>query len=240
MILHLKDGLKKMKSKYSVIMPTKNSAKTVLESIESVFNQTYLTAELIIVDESSTDNTIELIRENFPTVRIIQNLYEGAQGALNISIPQVKTEFISFLDSDDLWADEKSQCQIDYLIARSDIEVVSSGVSNFLEHFGSNENAKYTKDFGPTRLFTASTFRTETFRRVGLPSTSADYFVWQIDWWIRASAIGIKTGLIDKVHLHRRIHKSNSWMLNKEKGIQSIFDITRKHIKNKEINQRYV
>jgi len=237
MILRLKDGPKKVNSKYSVIMPTKNSGKTVLESIESVFKQTYLPAKLMIVDEYSTDNTIELIKENFPKVKIIENNYKGAQGALNISIPQVKTEFVSFLDSDDLWVAEKSQCQIDYLIARTDIDVVSSGISNFLENYGSNENAKYTKDFGPTRLFTASTFRTETFKQVGLPSKSADHFVWQIDWWIRANAIGIKSGLIDKIHLHRRIHESNSWVLNKEKGIQSVFDITRAHIKKMESNQ---
>lgn len=237
MTLHLKDGLKKMNSKYSVIMPTKNSAKTILESIRTVFEQTYLSEQLIIVDEDSTDNTIELIKENYPTVKIIQNYYMGAQGALNIAIPQVTTEYISFLDSDDLWALEKSQCQIDYLIAHSDLDVVSSGISNFLDKNGNNEKTRYTRDFGPTRMFTASTFRTETFSKVGLPSLAVNHFIWQIDWWIRANAIGIKTGLIDKIHLYRRIHETNSWVLNKEKGIKSIFEITREHINKTESNQ---
>ena len=236
MTLRLKDGLKKMNSKYSVIMPTKNSAKTVLESIESVFNQTHLTAELIVVDENSTDGTVELIKENFPPVKIIQNYNTGAQGALNIAIPQVTTEFVSFLDSDDLWAVEKSQYQIDYFIAQPDLDVVSSGISNFLEQNGNHEKTRYTRDFGPTRMFTASTFRTEIFGRVGLPSKFVDHFVWQIDWWIRADALGIKIGLIDKVHLFRRIHESNSWVVNKEKGIKSMFEITREHIKKMENN----
>lgn len=215
-------------------MPTKNSDLTVLESIESVYKQTYKATELIIVDESSTDSTIPLIQENFPNVKIIQNYFNGAQGALSIAIPQVKTEFISFLDSDDIWASEKSQLQINFLNNQPDIDVVSSGISNFSEQIRNNEKIKYVKDFGATRLFTASMFRTDIFNRVGLPSRSVNHFVWQIDWWIRANSFGIKTGYIDNIHLFRRIHNRNSWVLDKATGVKSILEITREHIQKME------
>ena len=93
----------------SIIMPTYNSSKTVLESINSVLNQTYKNWELLITDDCSSDNTIDLISSvKDERVRYFKLSANGGAGvARNNSIGQATGRYIAFLDSDDLWLPEK-------------------------------------------------------------------------------------------------------------------------------------
>lgn len=106
-----------MKELVSIIMPTFNSEKFISRSIQSVLNQTYYNWELLITDDSSTDNTIEVI-ESFVDSRI--KLFEleknsGAAIARNNSIKNSKGRYIAFLDSDDLWLKNKLELQIEFM-----------------------------------------------------------------------------------------------------------------------------
>lgn len=102
----------------SIIMPTYNSERFVIESINSVKKQTYANWELIIVDDCSTDNTVSIIQEfikNNPKLNInIFTLSEnsGAAIARNTALQKAKGKFVAFLDSDDIWYPEKLEKQI--------------------------------------------------------------------------------------------------------------------------------
>ena len=93
------------KNKVSIIMPAYNAKNTISASIESVIKQTYQKFELIIIDDGSTDNTYEYVLNSFSDLRIkikkIKN--SGVANARNTGIENSKGEFISFLDSDDIW-----------------------------------------------------------------------------------------------------------------------------------------
>ncbi|HCG7972801.1 TPA: glycosyltransferase family 2 protein [Vibrio parahaemolyticus] len=104
----------------SVIMPTYNSAGTVVESIQSVLSQTYKNWELIIVDDRSTDNTWQVIQtyaDKYGNIRIYQNKENrGAGASRNFAIKKARGRFIAFLDSDDLWTEDKLAEQIPFML----------------------------------------------------------------------------------------------------------------------------
>ncbi|HHX8655349.1 TPA: glycosyltransferase family 2 protein [Vibrio diabolicus] len=104
----------------SIIMPTYNSYQTVVESIQSVLSQTYKNWELIIVDDRSTDNTWQVIQtyaDKYDNIRVYQNKENlGAGASRNFAIKKAKGRFIAFLDSDDLWMENKLAEQIPFML----------------------------------------------------------------------------------------------------------------------------
>ena len=101
----------------SVIIPIYNRAHLVGRSIQSVLNQTYKDFEIIVVDDGSTDNTEDTIREfqkkdkRIKYIRRKKN--KGSSAARNTGIKAAGGEYIAFQDSDDEWLPEKLKKQID-------------------------------------------------------------------------------------------------------------------------------
>src|SRR4051812_26873537 len=87
----------------SVIIPTYNRANVVSEAVESVLNQTYSKVELIVVDDGSTDDTLEKLRRFGNTITVITQENAGPSAARNAGIANARGDLIAFLDSDDLW-----------------------------------------------------------------------------------------------------------------------------------------
>lgn len=89
----------------SIITPCYNSAKYLQETIDSVINQTFTDWEWIITDDCSTDNSVEIIKENSDSrIILIQNKKNGGAGiARNSSLKVSKGRYITFLDADDFW-----------------------------------------------------------------------------------------------------------------------------------------
>lgn len=101
-------------------MPAYNAAKTIKESIDSVVRQTYQDWELIVINDCSTDNTKGIINEYAEIdqrIKIINN-EENLRVAFtrNKGIKLAKRRFIAFLDSDDYWAEEKLEKQVNFML----------------------------------------------------------------------------------------------------------------------------
>ena len=103
----------------SIITPTYNSSKYIQETIESVLAQTYTQWELVITDDYSNDNTVDIIKYfQSKDSRIKLHQLEknfGAALARNNSIKNSKGGFLAFLDSDDVWHKEKLQSQLKFM-----------------------------------------------------------------------------------------------------------------------------
>ena len=104
----------------SVVMPTFNSRKYIKYSIQSVLSQSYKNIELIVVDDCSTDNTIEIVKKfkkKDKRIKIFKtNKNSGvASVARNIGIKEAKGDYYAFLDSDDIWHVDKLIFQINEL-----------------------------------------------------------------------------------------------------------------------------
>ncbi len=103
----------------SIIMPTYNCGKFIQETIESVIAQTYKNWELIIVDDCSKDNTKEIVEKLIKTdSRICYYKLEKNQGAAiarTKSMEMAKGKYMAFLDSDDLWKEDKLEKQLKFM-----------------------------------------------------------------------------------------------------------------------------
>ena len=103
----------------SIIMPAYNAEKTIAQSIESVLAQTYYEWELLIVDDGSSDSTISIVNslaENDSRIRLFINEKNmGVAKTRNFGIEQASGEWIAFLDSDDLWHENKLENQLRFM-----------------------------------------------------------------------------------------------------------------------------
>lgn len=105
--------------KVSIITPTYNCARFIGETIESVINQTYTNWEMIIVDDCSKDNTEEVVKQysqsdkRIKYIKLEQN--SGAAIARNKAMELATGKYMAFLDSDDIWTNDKIDKQIKFM-----------------------------------------------------------------------------------------------------------------------------
>ena len=103
----------------SIITPAYNAEKYIKDTIESVIAQTYVNWELIIVDDASKDNTVNIIKiyqKKDRRIKLIPlNENQGVANARNIAIQNAKGIYIAFLDADDIWEKDKLKKQIQIL-----------------------------------------------------------------------------------------------------------------------------
>ncbi len=102
----------------SIIMPSWNTGRFIAGSIQSVIDQTYNDWELIIVDDCSDDNTDEVVSSfTDPRIRYYHNeRNSGAALTRNRALREARGEWIAFLDSDDLWASDKLERQLAFMV----------------------------------------------------------------------------------------------------------------------------
>ena len=107
----------KIKGLVSIIMPSYNTADFIEETIQSVLDQTYTNWELLIVDDCSSDNTLQILgKYQDDRIKIFVNDHNsGAAVSRNKALKEAKGQWIAFLDSDDLWSSEKLEKQISFM-----------------------------------------------------------------------------------------------------------------------------
>tara|TARA_B100000767_G_scaffold224468_1_gene213558 strand:+ start:6373 stop:7269 length:897 start_codon:yes stop_codon:yes gene_type:complete len=109
---------------FSVIIPTYNNTDTIHDTIQSVLNQTFKDFELIIIDDGSTDDTAKTIL-SFSDKRILYKKiknYGGPSRPRNVGISLSKSNWVCFLDSDDIWKPNK--LEICYKFATSETDLI--------------------------------------------------------------------------------------------------------------------
>lgn len=103
----------------SIITPSYNSSLQILETYESIKNQTYTKWEWLITDDCSTDDTFTMLQEmalNDSRIRIFKNeVNSGAAVTRNVSISNATGKYIAFIDSDDFWKPEKLERQVKWM-----------------------------------------------------------------------------------------------------------------------------
>src|ERR1700730_3884334 len=109
----------------STVIPVRNRPQLIVRALESVTSQTYPPAEVIVVDDASTDETPHIV-ENLALIRLTKN--GGAAKARNIGAEVAKGEFLAFLDSDDKWYPEKLEKQINEFRTNRNIVAVLCGI----------------------------------------------------------------------------------------------------------------
>lgn len=119
--------------KVSVIMPTFNRAKYIIESIACIQNQTYPNWELLIIDDGSEDNTEELVNQlKDGRIQYYKEIKTGIGGCIkNSGLKKASGNFIAFIDSDDVWAPSKLEKQVNALLQYPETGFCLTGGYNF-------------------------------------------------------------------------------------------------------------
>lgn len=100
----------------SVVIPVYNRATCIADAVHSVLDQTYMTLECIVVDDGSTDTTLERVHAVFGAdarVRALTHEHAGVSAARNHGIAAARGEYVTFLDSDDLMTPDRIARQVD-------------------------------------------------------------------------------------------------------------------------------
>lgn len=103
---------------FSIVIPLYNKAQTVELAIKSILSQTYQNFEIVVVDDGSTDNSVDVVNSiKDSRISLYKKENGGVSSARNYGISKSKCEHIAFLDADDLWADDFLET-IYYLISK--------------------------------------------------------------------------------------------------------------------------
>jgi glycosyltransferase involved in cell wall biosynthesis len=112
---------------FSIVIPLCNKAEYIFKTIESVFTQTYPDFELIIVDDGSKDNSLDVVRQfKDERIKIIEQENSGVSAARNRGIKEAKYELIALLDGDDWWDQSYLEEMVDLINEYPDVSFYSS------------------------------------------------------------------------------------------------------------------
>jgi glycosyltransferase involved in cell wall biosynthesis len=111
----------------SVIVCVYNGSAHLGATIETVLSQTHSDFELIVVDDGSTDRSVELVKSYADhRVRLLRQENRGTAGALASGFSAARGEFVAFLDQDDLWTCDKLAAHLDWMRRRPEIDLTFS------------------------------------------------------------------------------------------------------------------
>lgn len=104
----------------SVVIPCFNAEKYIVSTINTVLNQRWPNLEIVVVDDGSKDNSVNVVLAAFPDVLVIRQSNQGVAAARNNGIAHAKGDWIAFLDADDIWLEGKLICQWEQLQSNPD------------------------------------------------------------------------------------------------------------------------
>lgn len=134
-----------MKSFFSIIIPAYNASNYIKECIKSIINQTVDKYEIIIVDDGSTDNTLEICEElqkKYKNIKVFHQENMGVVYARARGVKESKGEYLIFCDSDDMIHPEtleSVQCAID----KTNADIITFKMSSNLEKLKRADRGKY-------------------------------------------------------------------------------------------------
>lgn len=176
----------------SVIMPALNAEKYIEESLKSLINQSYKSIEIIVVNDNSTDRTVDIVSDFIKSdkrIRLLTNPKKGVSSARNHGIMAARGDFICFLDSDDIYHKEAIHKRADYLINNPGVGAVFCEIRltgpnlNDLGWIMKGKPVVTFEDFHGNPIHTASVmFRTNIIKAVGFDETytnGEDWLCWQ-------------------------------------------------------------
>ncbi len=130
------------RSLVSILMPCYNAERYIREAIDSALSQTHKNFELIIIDAESTDGSVGIIESyKDPRIRLIRHKYEPILATRNSLFKEARGDFLTFLDSDDIYLPDKIREEVKFLRENEDY----AGVYCDLRYFFDGEPNKLYK-----------------------------------------------------------------------------------------------
>ncbi|MDH3974331.1 MAG: glycosyltransferase [Deltaproteobacteria bacterium] len=191
--------MKKIEVEISIIMSVYNGERWLSESIDSVLNQSYNNFELIVIDDGSTDKSVNILNHYMikdKRIRVFHNKQNiGLTRSLNRGLELSQGKFIARIDCDDIWHPEKLSKQIEYLEEHPYISIVGTACNVIDEngHVSETQKIRFVKEDKSIRQsivkfnpFTHSSilFKKDVYKELGGYNNSFE-FAQDYEYWIR-------------------------------------------------------
>lgn len=184
---------------YSVLIPAYNAEPTLRDALQSVLDQAVAPAEIILVDDGSTDATAAIAESMGATV--LRQANQGPGAATTLGMAQVKSPFMASLDADDVWMPEKLELQFEAFERDPGLSAVFGQVADFE---GETTNAKMNSPYDGW-MRTTMLVRREAALATGAvidpPGAAGD----MVDWLARLREGGFRTRMLETIVALRRI-----------------------------------
>jgi len=189
----------------AVIIPVRNGAVHLRETIECVFAQGYPNVEVVVVDDGSTDSSGELAR-SMACCRVLETPGIGPAGARNLAIRSSQSDLLMFLDADDLLGVDAFRASVDALLQQPNAGFAQGYVQNFVARADGTLNI-FTR---PYRYINVGSglWRRSVFERIGLFDESLR-FCEDLDFFMRCWERDIAKVFVDRLFLLYRRHPGN-------------------------------
>ncbi len=204
----------------STIITVYNGKNYLSEAIQSVINQDYPHIDITIIDDGSTDGSREVAQQFGTPVQYYYQNNTGIAAAKNHGIELSKGDFLAFLDADDLWTKNKVQQQMKVFNEDPTLDIVFSHVKQFhSSELSVEEKQKIwcSDELMPGISAGTMLIKRESFFKVGLFDSQWRRGIF-VNWYMRASEIGLRTHMLPDMHMWRRLHRTNHGIVNHDKS----------------------
>jgi len=135
----------------SIVIPAYNAARYISDTLDSVLAQTHSNWELIVVNDSSTDNTQSIVeayvyRDHRVSLFNLKLNFGAPAGPRNVGVRQARGSWVAFLDADDIWHPEKLSLQL-FILMKTSAKFCSTGMVNFRLEPRLQPSGKVSEDF---------------------------------------------------------------------------------------------
>jgi glycosyltransferase involved in cell wall biosynthesis len=211
----------------SVIIPVYNGEKYLTECLDSIAAQDYPNMELIVIDDGSTDGTLDLVNAHpLPKTVVPLQPNQGVYKARNLALAIAKGAFICLFDCDDIMTEGNLKRLSAHLVAHPDV----LSVKGLLHRFWLKDGEKHYSEAAGLEDFNlgATLFRKEVFTVVG---PFADDMRWSgdADWHLRALEQGVRPHVLDHTASFYRVH-SESMSSNVEESKKARLEVVRRKL----------
>ena len=222
----------------SIILPTFNRSEILKETISNIQNQTLKNYELIIINDASTDNTLNVIekfKRKDSRIIIINNQYNvGCADSRKIGLQNCNNELIVFIDDDDQWDNEKLMKQYDAMMHNNSNMVISdyyilknkSKTYQKMSLFAHNFKNEILKK--PGLFFQCIMIKKELIKLMDSPFDTQSIPSEDWNFFIELSKLNLKINYINKPLFTWKIHNNNQ-SLNLNKEAKALEYIVNKH-----------
>lgn len=217
-----------MMPRVSVIIPVYNGQEFIAATLRSVFEQTFLDFEVIVVDDGSTDRTEGILEKFQDKIILLKNNHKGPASSRNLGLEASRGSLVAFLDSDDLWLRHKLERQVSIADSHPEYGIITTDIAKFDSTGITVPSCSALRPPIPSGYVleklifdnwiatSGAMVRRECFEKVGKFSTDT-IALGRDDWnmWVRIAA-DYPVYYIDEVLVHYRVHPESFSHQNQE------------------------
>ena len=205
----------------SVIIPVYNKSEFIKETVDSVVKQSYRNLEIIVVDDGSTDNSLDIVNSlNDSRLRVFSQPNSGVERARNYGFSKSVGSFVTFQDADDLMSQDRLKKQIDFFVSNEALVLVgtwanvidvSGNVIGSIRPPTSNDALRLAHIFRNQFVCSSVMIRkTAVNKHLVFNKTQNPYFSEDYDLWLRLTGEGTVANIPEKLTSYRRLKSSRS------------------------------